>query len=234
MELREPVAWAPGLSVLADTSPAAWIEAALTPTAGSATVAGLVPPVFESYARVLPPSYGDEHEDGEPRYRWPEIAAATGVQLTAEIRFDDLVAGSDRWGRPSDGGLDARETAILARVLGEFTGTPDEAYFCLWEGFGLPETEAWADRPMRVQVPHRAYHLLSGPVAVAPVLPTPVEWRCASLWWPADRAWLVATEIDGYLTYVGGSRAAIEAVLTAPDLDAVAVQPSTALDPSYG
>lgn len=234
MGSREPVAWAPGLSVLADTSPAAWVEAALTPTARSATVAGLVPPVFEACARVLPPTYGDEHEDGEPRYRWSEIAAVTGVPLSSETRFTDLVAGSDRWGRPSDGGLDARETAILARVLSEHTRTPAEAFFCLWEGFGLEETEAWTDRPMRVRTPDRAYHLLSGPVAAAPVLPTPVAWRCASLWWPADRAWLVATDIDGYLTYVGGSRAAVDAVLTAPDLDAVAVQPSTPLDPSYG
>ncbi|MCZ2815353.1 hypothetical protein [Modestobacter sp. VKM Ac-2984] len=232
MDAREPVDWAPGMWVLADTSPAAWVEAALTPELTSWTVAGLVPPVFEAYARVLPPTY-PRHEP-VPRHRWSEIAAATGVPLTAEIRFDDLVAGSDRWGRPSDGGLDARETAALARVLGEFTGTPTEAYFCLWEGFGLEETEAWTDRPMRVETPGRAYHLLTGPVAAAPVLPTPVEWRCASLWWPADRTWLVATEIDGYLTYVGGSRAAIDAVLTAPDLDAVAVQPSTPVDPSYG
>ncbi len=44
----------------------------------------------------------------------------------------------------------------------------------------------------------------------------------------------MATEIDGYLTYVGGSRAAVDAVLAAPALDAVEVQPSTPLDPSYG
>lgn len=232
MHPKEPVDWAPGLAILGDVSPAAWIEAALRPSSEPWTVASLVPPVFEAYARVLPPSYEDQ--DAEPRHRWPEIAAATGVPLTAETRFDDLVAGSDRWGRPCDGGLDARETAALARVLGASTGTPAEAYFCLWEGFGLEETEAWADRPMRVEIPHRAFHLLTGPVAAAPVLPAEVPWRCASLWWPADRAWLVATEIDGYLTYVGGSRAAIDAVLADPDLDAVAVTPSTPLDPSYG
>ncbi|WP_222195619.1 hypothetical protein [Modestobacter italicus] len=232
MHPREPVDWAPGMSILADVGPAAWIEAALTPTSGSATVAALVPPVFDAHARVLPPTY--EREAPHRRHRWSEIAAATGVPLTSATRFAELVGGSRRWGKPSDGGLDARETATLARVLGDFTRTPAEAFFCLWEGYGLPETEAWTDRPMRVRTPHRAYHLLTGPVAAAPVLPTPVEWRCASLWWPADRAWLVATEIDGYLTYVGGSRAAIDAVLTAPDLDAVAVQPSTPLDPSYG
>lgn len=232
MDAREPVEWAPGMWVLADTSPAAWVEAALATTARVGTVVAMVPPVFGAYARVLPPTY--TREDPARRHRWSEIATATGVPLTAETSFDDLVAGSRRWGKPSDGGTDARETAALARVLGGFTATPSEAYFCLWEGYGLEETAAWADRPMRVETPDRAYHLLTGPVAAAPVLPTPVEWRCASLWWPADRAWLVATELDGYLTYVGGDRAAIDAVLADPDLDAVAVQPSTPLDPSYG
>jgi hypothetical protein len=236
LELREPVPWAPGMSLLADTGPAAWVERALASTADARdwTVATMVPSVFAAYARVLPPTYNRDDEHGEQRHRWSEIAAHTGVPLTAETQFDALVAGSGRWGRPSDGGLDARETEVLADILSGFTGTPEDAYFCLWEGFGVEETEAWKGRSMRVRVPHRAYHLLAGPVSAAPVLPTPLEWRCASLWWPADRAWLVATNIDNYLTYMGGSRAAIDAVLTAPALDAVAVEPSTPVDPSYG
>jgi hypothetical protein len=236
MELKEPVPWAPGMSVLTDTGAAAWVERALASTADARdwTVATMVPSVFAAYARVLPPTYNRDDEHGEPRHRWSEIAAHRGVPLTAETQFDALVAGADHWGRPSDGGLDARETGVLAGILSSFTRMPEEAFFCLWEGFGLEETDAWRNRPMRVRIPHRAYHLLTGPVTAAPVLPTPLEWRCASKWWPADRAWLVATEIDGYLTYVGGSRAAIDAVLADPALDAVAVDPSTPVDPSYG
>ncbi len=230
---REPVVWAPGMSVLADTGPAAWVEQALSAAAPFGTVATMVPPVFAGYARVLPPTYIDD-EHGQWRHRWSEIAAHTDVPLTAGTRFDALVAGSDRWGRPSDGGLDVVETSVLVDILSRFTGEPEDAYFCVWEGLGLEETQAWSDRPMRVRVPHRAYHLLGGPVSAARMLPTPAPWRCANLWWPADRAWLVATEIDGYLTYVGGSRAAIDAILAAPALDAVAVDPATPLDPSYG
>ena len=232
MEPMQPVPRIPGMSLLADTGPAAWVERALNgvDSSGGWTVATLVPPVFAAYARVLPPTYDREQR----RHRWSEIAAHVSAPLTAGTRFDDLVAGSDRWGRPSDGGLDAEVTAALVDVLSAFTATPDEAFFCVWEGFGDEETEAWRDRPMRVRVPHREYHLLAGPLAAAPLLPTPLDWRCANLWWPADRAWLVATEIDGYLTYMGGSRAAIDAVLAAPALDAVEAEPSTRLDPSYG
>lgn len=229
--MREPVPWAPGMFVLADARPAAWVEAALGPAREACTVAAMVPPVFPAYARVLPPTY---ERDGERRHRWSEIAAHRGLTLTAQTWFDDLVAGADHWGRPSDGGLDARETEALAGILAGFTGTPQEAYFCVWEGLGLPETDAWRSRPTRVRTPHRAYHLLTGPVSAAPALAAPVEWRCASLWWPADRAWLVATEIDGYLTYVGGTHAAIDALLAAPALDAVLVTSATPLDPSYG
>ncbi|CAO5255702.1 hypothetical protein [Frankia sp. AgKG'84/4] len=232
MNIAEPVAWAPGMVLLSDVSPAAWVEVALTATVHTTTVAGMVPDVFPAYARILPPTY-DQDVLGR-RYRWTEIAEHQGVELTAETRYRDLVAGSERWGRPSDGGLDAQETAALARVLSAFTDTAEQAYFCLWDGFNLPETAAWEDRPMRVGTPHRAYHLLSGPVSAAPILPTPVEWRCASLWWPADRAWLVATEIDGYLTYVGASQAAIDAIRTDHALDAVAVRPDTPRDPSWG
>ncbi|EXG80603.1 hypothetical protein [Cryptosporangium arvum] len=225
------LAWAPGMRLLSDAGPAAWVEEALAPSSTRFTVAGMVPPVFAAYARVLPPTYAPEN-DG--RHRWSEIATARGVPLTADTRFDDLVAGSNRWGRPSDGGLDARETAVLAKTLSAFTTTPDQAFFCLWDGLGLDETQALWDRPTRVRAPHRDYHLLAGPVAAAPVLPEPLDFRCANLWWPADRAWLVATEIDGYLTYVGGSEAAITALIEHPDLDAVRVLASTRLDPSYG
>ncbi|MFI5954924.1 hypothetical protein [Cryptosporangium sp. NPDC051539] len=230
MDTEEPVKWAPGLRLSADTGPAAWIETALA-AARPGTVAAMVPTVFAAYARVLPPTYAP---DDEGRFRWSEIAAGRGVALTAETRFDDLVAGDGRWGRPSDGGLDARETTLLATVLSDFTDASDEAFFCLWEGLGLEETEALKDRATRVRTPHRAYHLLTGPVSAAAVLPGSVEWRCAGLWWPADRAWLVATDIDGYLTYVGGSSEAIRALRTHPALDVVGVESATPLDPSYG
>jgi hypothetical protein len=47
--------------------------------------------------------------------------------------------------------------------------------------------------------------------------------RGASLWWPDDRAWFVATEIDFRWTYIGGSTSCIEAVLTDRDVEALPV-----------
>ena len=52
-----------------------------------------------------------------------------------------------------------------------------------------------------------------------------------SMWWPADRAWFVATEIDGYSTYVGATAACVEAVLADPALGALTVTIDTGMDP---
>ena len=51
------------------------------------------------------------------------------------------------------------------------------------------------------------------------------------MWWPADRAWFIATEVDGFSSYVGGSQAAIDDVLAAPALEAIAVTARTPMDP---
>jgi hypothetical protein len=41
-----------------------------------------------------------------------------------------------------------------------------------------------------------------------------------NLWWPVDRAWCVASEIDLPWTFVGGSTKLIDAVIGAHDLNA--------------
>ena len=101
MEPREPVSWAPGMSLLADTGPAAWVERARAATAGARnwTVATMVPSVFAAYARVLPPTYNRDDEHGEPRHRWSEIAAHTGVPLTAESTNVQVNRGGPRGDR---------------------------------------------------------------------------------------------------------------------------------------
>ncbi len=47
-----------------------------------------------------------------------------------------------------------------------------------------------------------------------------------NLFWPADLAWCVATEIDLPCTYVGGSAALVEEVLAHPAFEAWPADPS--------
>lgn len=41
------------------------------------------------------------------------------------------------------------------------------------------------------------------------------------MWWPDDRSWFVSTEVDFSWTYVGGTKACIDAVLAHPEVEAL-------------
>jgi hypothetical protein len=66
------------------------------------------------------------------------------------------------------------------------------------------------------------YLLLGGLIET---LPDPVN-----LWWPADRAWCVASEIDFNTTYVGGSAPCIADVLADPRIEAMATSAGAPID----
>ena len=47
------------------------------------------------------------------------------------------------WGSlPQHGSIPEEECRTLANVLREFTSTPDQCFFCLWEGYGKTLTLA--------------------------------------------------------------------------------------------
>lgn len=64
----------------------------------------------------------------------------------------------------------------------------------------------------------REYYLFQGPVSAATAFrrhgPLGMWSDGPNLWWPADRTWCVASEIDLECTYVGGTKAAVGAVVS--------------------
>ena len=54
----------------------------------------------------------------------------------------------------------------------------------------------------------------------------PLFHQSANLWWPEDRAWCVATEIDFVTTYVAGSKEAVAAILSSRALEAYQAEPT--------
>lgn len=157
------------------------------------TPAGIVPAGFDAYVRVLHPVGPD------------------GVD-------------------PDEGNLPPDELGALCRLLADFTCTPDRCWLTVWEGWGcLPA--AWPRDYPRIHQPHRAYYLfesrLTDVVAFAtgagPSV-TGITWaQSPSQWWPADRQWCVATEIDLDYTLVGGSQALADALLAEPALTVAAI-----------
>lgn len=80
----------------------------------------------------------------------------------------------------------------------------------------------------------REYVLLAGPLSAVPRLGDPDALggsspKSPNMFWPADRAWCVASEIDFDSTLIGGSCDLIQTVLDAPGLDAWPVNPEDSL-----
>lgn len=76
----------------------------------------------------------------------------------------------------------------------------------------------------RLYLPGRDYVMFAGPLRSALRIGSFVtEWfwpQSPNLFWPADRTWCVASEIDFDSTLVGGSVRLIDAILHTPELDA--------------
>ena len=81
---------------------------------------------------------------------------------------------------------------------------------------GPPRFAELCEIAKRVSLPGRDYLLFKGTVTQAE------GWGDGpNLWWPEDRMWCVASEIDFPYTYVGGSRELIEEILCHPALEAL-------------
>jgi hypothetical protein len=151
---------------------------------------------------------------------------------------------------PGNGVLPESQVRALASMLSPYTSTADRCWFCLWEGFGYLNEGGtawvrayhlgswagrwarWRDKHLRVSFHRpkrhpirtnlvkpntaRSYLLFRGSITQA------AGWQDGpNLWWPDDRAWCVASEIDLPYTYVGGSKELIDEIIEHPVLEAL-------------
>lgn len=155
---------------------------------------------------------------------------------------------------PREGSLEEIYLHALVDVLSSHTATTDNCWFCLWDGYGglkpgsaaylgpgaakraaleASQTERlqaeYADAP-RVKTDGREYILFSGHLNAADAFIKYPDNQSLNIWWPDDRTWCVATEIDLRSTYVGGSAPCIDAVLNHPVLEAFPVNPGDRID----
>ena len=219
-----------GLPVETDVSTGVWISSARR-RGEPGTVGSLVPDVFEAYARVFHPAVRYAGDD-DVEVAWSEVAAHNGTVASPLMQWDALTRGPVEsqppvWDDgPSEGHLPVAVAARLSTVLRAHTSTPDDCFFGRWDGFGydLPDRE----NPPRLLL--RGGHdvvLVRGSVTDAGrnLAPEPHE-QSANLWWPADRAWCVVTDIDLTSTYVGGTRSCVAEILAASGLEAAPASPA--------
>lgn len=231
-----------------DVAAADWIVERLLPF-GSAAVGSFLPDVFQAYARVLHPWGAGQ----DRKIRWSDLALEAGVVLGPTTQREELQSCAARRGasQPRAGTLEPEELDALVNVLAPFTATPQSCRFAIWEGYGwlqgytalrpiidvayptersrpprqvIPKPPQAAPAGPRVEIPGRSLALYEGPIGTAADLMRFPAEQSPNLWWPDDRAWCVASEIDFCSTYVGGSPALIKRVLGDERLEAIPVR----------
>jgi hypothetical protein len=223
-----------GRPVETDVSAGGWIAGSLA-SAEPHTVAALVPPVFPAYARLPHPAIRYAGDDDVP-VSWARVAAHNGRRAHRLMQWPsitgswDYVAEDDQpelWNdSPAEGHLPGELAGRLVQLLAAHTGTPEDCWFGLWPGHLVA-----ADAPV-LAVGGREFLLARGPLrlAAANFVPEPGE-QSPNLWWPADRSWCVVTDTDLMSSYVGGSAAAIAALLGADGLEAYPARPEDPVTP---
>jgi len=228
-----------------------WIGERLS-RSGTPTVTSVVPAGFEAYARVLHPAEEPEW-GGDHLVRWAEVAAWSGMPLRRDAQFHSIAlpptrpAGEAPWSSqgPREGSLYLPDAEALAAILRKWTATPERCWFCLGDGdrggilltpLGEPNVPlpdpipAAVRRGPKARVADDDYLLYAGPVEAAAAVAAISDMdETPSLWWPADRAWCVATDQDLAWTYVGGPARLIDDIIRDPRIEALPANPGDAL-----
>lgn len=121
---------------------------------------------------------------------------------------------------------DVEQATRALRRLAPFTTTPDDLFFCVWDGWPGIDGLARGRGPW-VVTPIRRFVLLRGALGDAPGTDAllGVDGFPPAFAWPADRSWCFTSDVDPHWAGIGASQSAIDALLRADDIDAVAAQP---------
>ena len=234
----------PGVTFHRDVSAGLWVQEGFGPRFKH--IESLLPRGFEAYARIFHPARAlDDHP-----VRWSDVAAWSGRTAHPLMAFERISVptpeseltdrGPAPWhDDPAFGRLDDDQATVLADFLRGFTSTPESCFFGVWEGYGQFHSGGRAyfyksgksgsmklDPPADIgkaqrieSVLHLKYLLYSGPLST--VMAFIDHWsHSPNLWWPEDRRWCVATDIDLPSSYIGCDARCLEALLRHASLEA--------------
>lgn len=211
----------PLLTHLEELDATNWLRESLTTFARN--VASFLPGHFAAYARVYH-HFELTGSDGAPSTSsWRDLPELVGRDISDPLAGAEVVMNRLTDAQANVGSLPRHIIEVLVEHLRLATATADECYFAVWEGFGGSAVPH--NLTPKLELPNRKYHVFIGPLKAAGTSYDAYSFghheQFANLWWPADHAWCVATEIDSAWTHVGGSRACIDAVLADPRLEAM-------------
>lgn len=222
---------AAGVSPAESTAAADWLRSRLLPWGAESDtrVASIVPIGFEAYARVFHPATAPGADRSD--VSWWSVTEWSGAVVHPEMQWEAIstalqLRGSCPWQQePSVGYCPPEVMLPLCEVLAGFTSSPEEIYVAMWTGFA--DVKAVMHQAPRFELPAREYGLLKAPLAALPrIIESPHLIRTGpSLWWSADHAWCVATEVDFRWTYVAASESCIRSVERDPELEVLRTLP---------
>lgn len=189
---------------------------------------------------------------------WPDPAAArwliesgtpdeqliffgpSGFEASARLRFipDPSRPGQDEADVvvPNDHLPDLVQARLALRRLAHFTATPEDCYFCFWEGYSDVELPPGLTGTSMVVLPHRRYALFRGPLrgidTFARDFGSGRQVAPPAFVWPADHRWCFASDVDPHWAGIGAEQAAVNALMADVDLDLVPAR-SDAPQPLY-
>ena len=112
---------------------------------------------------------------------------------------------------------------MLAEGLATATPTPGNCWFLFWEDYGWNCLPAPGDAQPRWRAPNQDYLLFHGEVTAANGFQYGPWKEAPTIWWPDDHARCVATEIDGYRTYIAANAKTVDALLASSRLEIMPV-----------
>ena len=144
-----------------------------------------------------------------------------GVGLLVPDGFERILFVDDL--PPTDTGdwweVEKAHTLAIAEVAARHTTTPDHLFLAVWAGHGYDEDDLERYPQFTTADRDRDYYLVEGSLAAVGDLIWPNDhrrtWRQPDLWWPADRSWIVCTDVDLWCNYVAGTQALVDEVAAA-------------------
>lgn len=143
-------------------------------------------------------------------------------QKTNEVEFDQKEL------------TEKEQVGVALDLLSQYTTTPNECYFCMWDG---REDTAIHVAPNFV-IPNRVYWLFRGTLADYADWNNsdPARWPYGyspdpAFIWPADRAWCVTNDVDPHFATIGADVEAIDQIVADQRIDAVLDDPEQ--EPPY-
>ncbi len=194
-------------------------------------VGSILPPIFDAYARVFHPGYiYSTASSGRIPVSWREVARVHNRVAHPTMEWGSLVGtwssnsligyrSGPKYQSPDEGSLPAGLASELGSILAKFTDTPKKVFYALWHGWA--DVQGGVVNAELLELPNRTMYVIQGSIENVTNPFNLADPRTANLWWPDDRKWCVATEIDLLTTYVGGSRDCVKAVLDSDILEAM-------------